>query len=60
MYPVFGKEFYKLGSSVAALSKTFSLDTRKGLSHSVTSHFHLTFAEPIRWVKVRSKYVALH
>ena len=28
--PVFGKEFYKLGSSIAAMSKTFSLDTHKG------------------------------
>jgi len=32
VYLVFGKEFYKLGGSVAALSKTFSLDTRKGMS----------------------------
>lgn len=32
MYSVFGKEFYKLGTSVAALSRTFSLDTRKGWS----------------------------
>jgi len=29
--PVFGKEFYKLGSSIAALSKTFSTDTRRGM-----------------------------
>jgi len=32
VYAVFGKEFYKLGSSMAALSKTFALDTRKGKS----------------------------
>jgi len=29
---VFGKEFYRLGSSVAALSKTFALDNRKGMT----------------------------
>jgi len=32
MYPVFGKEFHKLGSSVAGLSKTFALDSRRGMS----------------------------
>jgi len=31
MCAVFGKEFYKVGSSIAALSKTFALDTRKGM-----------------------------
>ena len=34
VHPVFGKEFCKLASSVAALSKTFSLNTCKGMSLS--------------------------
>jgi len=39
--PVFGKEFYKLGSSVDTLSKTFALDTHKGMAscHIVSVYF---------------------